>query len=286
MHEAAVAWAESVLTGPIAEVTPLGGGLTSTMLALTDASGARSVLRLMTNEPWRAHGADLTRRERAAQRALAASGIPVPTSLGLDADGAAAGVAAHLMSRLPGMPTTSVDDGALAAMADVLAAIHDVWPGEPFRTYQSWAWEAKWVVPDWTRNADSWRRAFAILAEEPPGYEPTLLHRDFSHRNLLWTHGAVSGVVDWVETSIGPAWLDAAHAATNLAVAFGPGPARSFLGAYAAVTGTDPDAYWLVMDAVGFLPPPGKKPFFGAASELAGLDAWLHEVVTSFDARA
>ncbi len=262
-------------------MTELSGGLTSTMLALSQPSGARSVLRLMTNEPWRTHGADLTRRERAAQVELVATPVPAPVSLGLDAEGASTGVAAHLMSRLPGVPTAHADDPTLAAMAEMLATIHDVHPVEPFRDYQSWAWEAKWIVPTWTRHPDAWARSFDILLEEPPTYEPTFLHRDFSHRNLLWLDGRISGVVDWVETSTGPAWLDAAHAATNLAVGYGPEPAASFLSAYAAATGTRPDRYWLVMDAVGFLPPPGKEPFFGSAGELDRLDTWVQQVAST-----
>jgi aminoglycoside phosphotransferase (APT) family kinase protein len=277
----AAAWAESVLGEPVVEMVELAGGLTSTMLALSHRGGDRSVLRLMTNEPWRTHGAALTRRERAAQVELAATAVPAPSSLGLDAEGAATGVAAHLMSRLPGVPTATVDDATVTAMAEMLALVHDVRPAEPFREFQSWAWEAKWVVPAWTRHPRAWARAFDILSEEAPGYEPTFLHRDFSHRNLLWVGGRISGVVDWVETSTGPAWLDAGHAATNLAVGFGREPATSFLTAYAGLTGTTPDRYWLVMDAVGFLPPPGKQPFFGSAGELERLDDWLQHVVSS-----
>jgi Ser/Thr protein kinase RdoA (MazF antagonist) len=185
------------------------------------------------------------------------------------------------MSRVPGVPTAHVDDATVAAMAEMLALVHDVRPAKPFREYQSWAWAAKWVVPAWTGHPDAWTGAFGILAEEEPAYEPTFLHRDFSHRNLLWADGRISGVVDWVETSMGPAWLDAAHAATNLAIAYGPEPAASFLTAYAALAGTRPDRYWLVMDAVGFLPPPGKEPFFGSVSELQRLDDWLQQVVSS-----
>lgn len=250
------------------------------MLALFHRSGERTVLRLMTNDPWRKHGAALTRRERATQAELAVTAVPAPVSLGIDAEGVTTGVAAHLMSRLPGVPTLGVDGGIVVEMAEMLALIHDVRPAEPFREYQSWAWEAKWAVPAWTRHPDAWPRAFDILAEEPPAFVPTFLHRDFSHRNLLWHDGKISGVVDWVETSCGPAWLDAAHAATNLAVAFGPEPALSFLDAYAALTGTRPERYWLVMDAVGFLPPPGKKPFFDSAVELERLDDWLQRVAS------
>ena len=138
-------------------------------------------------------------------------------------------------------------------MAGLLADIHAVRPESPFREFQSWAWEAKWQVPPWTRHADSWRAAFELLAGEAPAYEPTFLHRDFSHRNLLWDGPEIGGVVDWVETSTGPRWLDAAHAATNLAVAFGADPARAFLAAYAGHTDEPLDRHWLVMDAVGFL---------------------------------
>jgi len=278
---AGIEWAESVLGARVVEASQLEGGLTATMLALADADGGRSVLRLMTNEPWRTHGSALTRRERSAQVELAATEVPAPVSLGLDADGEAVGLAAHLMSFVPGEPTRVVDEPAIRTMAEMLATIHAVKPAQPFRTYQSWAWEAKWVVPAWTQHPDSWRRAFRMLTREPPPYEPTFLHRDFSHRNLLWTEGQISGVVDWVETSTGPAWLDAAHAATNLAVAFGPEPAREFLAVYAEVSGTAPEPHWLVMDSVGFLPPPGKEPLFHAARELAQLDAWLHEIVTT-----
>jgi aminoglycoside phosphotransferase (APT) family kinase protein len=249
------------------------------MLALTDHSGRHYVLRLMTNEPWRTHGAALTRRESAALVELARTEVPAPTTVGLDAAGSSTDVAAHLMSRLPGVPTARADGPVVRAMATMLSTIHDVRPTEPFRTYQSWAWEAKWQAPPWTRHPDSWQRAFDILADGPPDYDARFLHRDFSHRNLLWTDGAISGVVDWVETSTGPVWLDAGHAATNLAVAFGPEPARSFLAEYAALTADKPDRYWLVMDAVGFLPPPGKLPMFGSPAELHRLDEWLDELV-------
>jgi aminoglycoside phosphotransferase (APT) family kinase protein len=280
VYDEAVAWAESVLGGPIAGVAELPGGMTSVMLALSPASGPPTVLRLMTNEPWRTHGAGLTRRERAAQDALAATPVPAPTSLGIDAEGTVTGVSAHLMSRLPGTPTAGVDAAAVSAMAEMLARIHDVRPADPFRPYQSWAWEAKWVVPHWTRHPDVWRRGFDLLAEEPPAFAPTFLHRDYGHRNLLWSDGRISGVVDWVETSTGPAWLDAAHAATNLAMSFGPEPARSFLAAYGALTGTEPDRYWLVMDAVGFLPSPGQAPMFDSPGKLERLDGWLRHVVS------
>ncbi|SEC73517.1 Phosphotransferase enzyme family protein [Nocardioides exalbidus] len=277
---AALDWAGASLGSAVASADPLEGGMTSTMLALTHEDGRETVLRLMTHEPWRTHGAALTARERDAQHALAGSAVPAPRSIALDAGGAATGVAAHLMSRLPGLGRESLRDSRLEAMAEMLATIHAVAPDEPFRAYETWAWEAKWVVPAWTRHPDSWRRAFDLLAGPAPDHEPTFLHRDFSHRNLLWTDDTITGVVDWVETSTGPAWLDAGHAATNLVVAFGPDPATRFLELYADRAPEPVDPYWLVMDAVGFLPPPGRAPMFGDPGQLARLDDWLHQLVS------
>lgn len=276
---AALDWAGSAVGSTVTSHEALDGGLTSTMLALRHQDGTDTVLRLMTQEPWRAHGSGLTSRERAAQQSLAGTPVPAPVSLALDADGSVAGVAAHLMSRVPGDVRTDLDDDALRSMASLLAAVHGHRPAEPFRTFQSWAWEAKRVVPRWTRHPVSWSRAFHLLAGPQPAYEPTFLHRDFSHRNLLWTGGEITGVVDWVETSTGPAWLDAAHAASNLAVACGTGPAEAFLELYADVATEPVDPYWLVMDAVGYLPPPGKQAMFGRPDQLARLDEWLRLVV-------
>lgn len=275
----ALAWAARALGAGTVRHRELTGGKTSRMLALTEPSGRESVLRLMTLEPWRTHGTALTARERAALEALARTDVPVPTSLALDEDGTHTGHPAHLMTLLPGRATLPDTPGRLRAMAELLATIHETRPAQPFRTYQSWAPPAKWEVPAWTRSPGSWRRAFDLLAEGPPEFEPTFLHRDFSHRNLLWQDEEISGVVDWVETSTGPAWLDACHAATALAVAADARSARDFLAAYTATTGRRGEQYWALLDAVAYLPLPGGKPLFGEAAELARLDDWLVELM-------
>jgi aminoglycoside phosphotransferase (APT) family kinase protein len=277
---AALAWAGTTTGSPVVASRPLEGGSTSAMLALRHEDGADTVLRLITEQPWRDHGPALSSRERDAQLSLAGSDVPAPQSLGLDADGIATGVSGHLMSRLPGLGRESLGDSEVSAMAEMLATIHAHRPEQPFRDYETWAWEAKWVVPPWTRHPAAWERAFEVLAGPEPDFEPTFLHRDYGHRNLLWTDGAITGVVDWVETSSGPRWLDAGHAATNLAVAFGLDPAHRFLELYAALAGEEPQPHWLVMDAVGFLPPPGKEPMFGDPAQLARLDDWLATLVT------
>lgn len=260
--EAAVGWAARVLGRPVTDVVPLTGGMTSRMLRLTHERGDDSVLRLVTEEPWRSHGAELVRREAETQCALAATPVPAPESLALDAEGGEAGHAAHLMTWVSGEPDPErCDPAALGAMARLLAAIHEVQVEPMPRIFQSWAWEEKWVVPPFAHDPATWRRAFDVLAEGGPDWEPCFLQRDFGPRNLLWTGDRITGVVDWVETSTGPTWLDVAHGAANLALRHGTEVAGRFAAAYVATTGRQPQPWFDVLDVVGFLPAPGGRVF-------------------------
>jgi aminoglycoside phosphotransferase (APT) family kinase protein len=233
------------------------------MLALTSDDGSKLVLRLMTEEPWRRHAGGLLSRESLVQTQLADSDVPAPRSIAVDATGEQAGVPAHLMSYLPGALALDRDDDAnLEALAAPLTGIHAVHPGDGGwpRTYQSWAWPEKRIVPEWSEQPALWRRAFAVLEGEAPAYEPMFLHRDFHPGNVLWEGDAVTGVVDWVETSAGPAALDVAHCMTGLALLHGVNAATRFAQHYRRASGRDEasSAYWWVMDVVGFLPGPQK----------------------------
>jgi len=264
---AALEWARRVI-GPITDVRELSGGWTSTMLALSGDGGDDVVLRLMTREPWRTHGAELTVRESEIQEMLAGTPVPAPRTQALDADGWDCGFPAHLMTLLPGrVDIERVDAGFIGELADLLVTIHDVAPTVDVRAYQSWAWEAKFQVPAWARDPGLWREAFALLRTPPPPFEPCFIHRDFQPRNVLWSDGHITGVVDWVETSIGPAWLDVAHCCTNIALVHGSAAADLFGAAYTERTARKAEPYFDVMDVVGFLPPPGREAFFEDGSE-------------------
>ncbi|MEU4774089.1 aminoglycoside phosphotransferase family protein [Micromonospora sp. NPDC023644] len=262
--EVGIRWAESTWRRRTTKVRPLTGGWTSTMLGLTGHDGERAVLRLMTKEPWRRHAAGLLSREAAVQRQLQRSSIPVPRSIALDPSGDTAGAPAHLMSWLPGrLCLTSAADDVLAALAQVLVDIHQFDPGpDRPREYQSWATPGKRVMPPWARRGQLWSQAFALLEQPAPAYAGTFLHRDFHLGNLLWSQGRVSGVVDWVETSWGPANLDVAHAATYLAMLHGVEAGVRFTNVYRRRAGgrhdEDEFRYWNVMDIVGYLPDPAK----------------------------
>lgn len=246
------------------------------MLVLTTAAGDEAVLRLMTNEPWRTHGAELTTREHETQLMLADTEIPAPVSIALDAEGEYVGEAAHLMTLLPGQVDPGrASDADLETVARTLAAIHAIHPETRPRTYQSWAYPSKYVVPAWSRDPAAWERAFEVLGQGAPEYDAAFLHRDFAPRNLLWGDGDITGIVDWVETSWGPAWLDVAHFRTMLAVSHGNELADQFAATYRRVTGREPQPYFDVMDVVGLLPAPGRQPFLTDPDELIRLEAHL-----------
>jgi aminoglycoside phosphotransferase (APT) family kinase protein len=261
LSPAVLAWIESHIHERVVDVTSLSGGWTSRMLALRDAAGRSGVLRSMQHEPWRRHGAELVTRERSVHRLLETTPVLAPMSVAIDANGDVTGDPTHLMTRLPGrLVLDRSDDDLLDALASMLATIHKVTTVERPRDFQSWAGPEKRVVPVWTRDAAVWCEAFEIL-EETPSFRGVFLHRDLHLGNVLWRGNQISGVVDWVETSWGPAWLDVAHCRTNLAMLHGPEAAERFATAYEKHAGgvDEPGReYWDVMDIVGFLPDPIK----------------------------
>ncbi|XVU21092.1 phosphotransferase family protein [Actinoplanes sp. CA-054009] len=276
--EAGVRWAESVWGRRVTGVRPLSGGWTSTVVRLDGDDGERAVLRLMTKEPWRRHAAGLLGREAAILNRLAGAAIPVARSLGLDVTGAGAGAPAHLMSWLPGRLRLEPDGKVLEPLARMLAEIHAV--DERPRDFQSWAPPGKRVVPLWTQRHALWERAFLLLQEPAPDFHGTFLHRDFHLGNVLWSGDEITGVVDWVEASWGPAELDVAHAATYLAMLHGLDAAAGFSPA--------PHEYWTVMDIVGYLPDPAKvaQPWRDCGRDVSDalarrrLEEWLAFVLT------
>jgi aminoglycoside phosphotransferase (APT) family kinase protein len=101
-----------------------------------------------------------------------------------------------------------------------------------------------------------WRRGFDVLRSPPPSTERILIHRDYHPGNVLWHRDEVSGVVDWVNTSLGCPWADVGHCRVNLAEPFGQPAAERFLDLYRASSGRR-DAY---------------HPYWDIAAVLGGLD--------------
>jgi aminoglycoside phosphotransferase (APT) family kinase protein len=261
VREADVQWVRAVTGGgAVRDIAPLPGGISSAMHALA-IDGRALVLRRIDRQPWLRHAVELLEREAATLRRLAETPVPAPDLVAVEPP-------RLLMTRLPGAP--AMDSQDFDALARTLVAIHAV-DARP-RTYESWAVGKQ--PPAWG-DAALWRRAIAALDRDPPRYDGYFLHRDFHLGNVLWTEGAVTGVVDWVETSYGPPDLDVAHCCTNLAMTHGPDGPERFRGAYRRAGGTlTDDPYWALLDAVGFLPGQG-EPFRGPGPAWDRLEAYV-----------
>jgi aminoglycoside/choline kinase family phosphotransferase len=131
------------------------------------------------------------------------------------------------------------------------------------RTYQAWTSPERVSPPEDTEQPGLWQRAVDVIRREPPDYRACFLHRDFHPGNVLFTGNGdslrISGVVDWVETSWGPADLDVAHCSTALALLHGVPAGMRFADRYVAAGGELAEdraahLYWRLLDALAFAP--------------------------------
>ncbi|WP_328746740.1 alpha/beta fold hydrolase [Streptomyces sp. NBC_00285] len=244
----------------------LSGGWSSQMRRLTLDDDTELVLRSFVKPFFRHHAPGLLNREASVLALLAArDGVPAPAPIAVDATAEHCDHPSLLMSRLPGR--VRVDEEELERRLDLLAAqlvrIHRVVPEERPRAYQAW------TSPEKVRGVRGplWERAVDVIRRDPPPYEGCFLHRDFHPGNVLFTGSgsglAVSGVVDWVETSWGPADLDVAHCSTALALLHGPEHGLGFRERYEAHGGRGladgPDhLYWRLLDALAYCPDAAK----------------------------
>ncbi|MEV1068789.1 alpha/beta fold hydrolase [Streptomyces sp. NPDC050263] len=244
----------------------LSGGWSSQMRRLTLDDGTDLVQRTFVKPFFRHHGPGVLAREADILTLLAGQeGIPAPALVAVDATAEHCDHPTLLMSALPGR--VRVDEEDLERRLDLLAAqlvrVHGVVPDERPRPYQAW------TSPERVRALDGslWERAVDVIRRDPPPYEGCFLHRDFHPGNVLFTGAGptlrISGLVDWVETSWGPADLDVAHCSTALALLHGPEHGLDFRERYEAHGGRDladgPDhLYWRLLDALHYCPDAAK----------------------------
>ncbi|MEV7420990.1 aminoglycoside phosphotransferase family protein [Streptomyces sp. NPDC089919] len=231
-------------------------------------SGARSlVLRSFVKPFYRRHAEGLLNREADVLRLLAqAEGIPAARLVAVDATAAHCDDPSLLMTLLPGsVRITEEGAGARAGLlARQLVRIHGLAVAEADRprVYEAWTTPERVTVPPSTRRPELWARAVDVIRQPPPRYEPRFLHRDFHPGNVLFAGTGpslrITGVVDWVETSWGPADLDVAHCATGLTLLHGVAAGMAFADRYEAAGGvlaTGPDhLYWRLLDVLAFAP--------------------------------
>ncbi|MER6530134.1 phosphotransferase [Streptomyces sp. NPDC001508] len=283
------AWVERRLSQGerVHEVVRLRGGWTSRMrrLDVHGPCGRRSlVLRSFVTPFFLRHAEGLLTREASVLRLLGGTDVPAPTPIAVDATARHCDHPSLLMSLLPGNVRLG-DDGVerrTTLLARQLLRIHRVRvpAADRPRAYQAWTSPAQVRPPDATARPELWRRAVDGIRREPPEHVARFLHRDFHPGNVLFTEERdesdehderdrdggdgggglrITGVVDWVETSWGPADLDVAHCSTALALLHGVPTGMRFADQYVAAGGTlTADAgghlYWRLLDAPAFAP--------------------------------
>ena len=259
--ERALAWAATAV-GPNASagaVRRLPGGKSSAVHALT-VGHRKLVLRQFVHREWFKREPDVASREAAILRILEPSDVPAPRLIAVDDDGAESGHPSVLMTHLPGSVVLEPEDVGqwLDAMASALLTIHEVIvaPDELPQTYYRYIADEDLTVPDWSHEPNAWRAAFGAIAEPPPEYEPTFIHRDYHPANILFADGRISGVIDWVSACRGPTGADVGHCRRNLALLHSVDTAEEFRAAYERLSGLDQDPYWDLMTAVEVLPEP------------------------------
>ncbi|MEU9190946.1 alpha/beta fold hydrolase [Streptomyces sp. NPDC048484] len=250
----------------VADSRLLSGGWSSQMRRLTLDDDTTLVQRTFVKPFFRHHGPGLLAREASVLALLAGKeGIPAPGLVAVDATAEHCNHPTLLMSALPGRVRVDGDD--LDRRLDLLAAqlvrVHGVVPAERPRPYQAWTSPERVRTP----NGPLWERAVDVIRRDPPPYDGCFLHRDFHPGNVLFTGAGptlrITGVVDWVETSWGPADLDVAHCSTALALLHGPAYGLEFRERYEGHGGRDladgPDhLYWRLLDALHYCPDAAK----------------------------
>jgi len=255
-------------------VSPLRGGTSSAVHALTFAGGRELVLRRFVRTDWLAEEPDAPAREVAALEIAERCAVPTPRLVAADPEGAEAGDPAVLRTRLPGAVVwrPPAVEPFLEGLAALLPAIHDT-PAAPgdLPAYAPYRLETD-EPPPAARDRGVWQAAFALCAAEPPPRPrcssiATSIPATSSGRTV-----AVTGLVDWASAAIGPAAADAGHCRWNLARTLGQDAADRFL----ALCGLPYHPYWDVVAALGgydaaalAAKPPAEEAFLAAAVRLA-----------------
>jgi aminoglycoside phosphotransferase (APT) family kinase protein len=269
-------WVEKV-SGPGSEVIRvrrMRGGTSSAVHAVDVRTKSDSILRLVLRRhllfSWLEEEPDLAEKEARNLQLIEHAGIHAPRLLAFDPDGAECDVPAVLMTRMAGHLELEPRDLEpwLRRMAELLPPIHAVRPGPVHvQPWKIWDDLREMPPPEWSARKRDWERLAAIVRGRWPTYEPRFVHRDFQHYNVLWSRGRPTGILDWINASMGPVELDLGHFRYNLLGDFGFDVAERFLDLYRQVTGEEPDPFW---EALNFAP---AQP--GTEAERLAFDAYV-----------
>lgn len=131
----------------------------------------------------------------------------------------------------------------ITEMAHTLYQIHSI-PVSTFEwTYFPYHDIKNLQTPAWFSYKKKWEKAkrrFILYRSK------ILLLNNLLFTVILWQRGTISGVVDWVNSCLGPREVDLGHCRLNLALLYGTETADHFLDAYREIAGASYsyDPYW------------------------------------------
>ena len=231
---------------------------------VVDGRGVRHplLLKRFFREQWLAREPDLAEREARHLTLLEHVDLPIPRLVAVDPWAEECDLPAVLMTRLPGRTELlpSDMDAWLRSLVEPSVVLHSlpesVWSGFP--PYRSYGDLERLQVPRWTHRPDVWERVIERLQAPPTVAAPRFVHRDYHPNNLLWTQGRLTGVLDFTDSSHGPAAVDLGHCRINLAQLHGPDVADRFLELHESVApgSVELDPYWDLLSLASMLPGP------------------------------
>ena len=287
----ALSWVCSVFGSgaTIVSVHRLHGGHDHAVHGIVVATRAgaeqRAVLRRWVRPGWELTDPDCTvDREALALSTLAGTAVPAPEVVATDADARHCDVPALLMSWLPGVaaaPQPQDMEGFLRQLAEALWRLHECEPPPDLPAYRPYNDLQNPAPPIHARRPDIWEKAFAAVAAGPPPVATRLIHRDYHPGNTLWAERRLTGIVDWLNASRGPAGVDLSHMRWNLVLAFGAHAAETFVHAYRTTTQADREyhPYWDLRTVVDLCPEPAAGPL--SADEAQRLERYMERALAA-----
>ncbi|TCK92656.1 phosphotransferase family enzyme [Natranaerovirga hydrolytica] len=256
-------WIKKVLgsSTSIKSITPLKGGISSEIFCIEMTNNKSLVLRQFTNQEWLTKCLDLALHEAMSLECAKKIDIPTPELIAFDEKGIDTGHPTILMTLLRGKVDIEpiMQNKWINDIAKTLNSIHTVDIQMPWN-YYTYNKVHELEEPMWTKKPKLWGQAIEILKGEKPKTKYRFIHRDYHPTNILWDNNQVSGVVDWVNSCMGPTGIDVGHCRLNLALLIGVNVADDFLNRYIEIAGNNYEyhPFWDLITLIEFLPGPPK----------------------------
>lgn len=263
-------WLSKQLQVEDIDLIALKGGKSSKIYRV---KGLPYVIRQIEDKVWMKDEPNILVQEKEQLQHLEQTPINSPRFIAMDHQAIYCDYPTLLMSYLPGTLSTShIDPQKLVnQLASQLKLIHKT-PLNQTYTYQPYRKKKDYIVPSWTRHQAAWEQLITYVNQrEIPEYKPVFLHRDYHLNNVLWHEDKIVSVVDWINSCIGPRYVDLAHCKWNLAVVFNSNIANSFEKAY----GNNYDVYWDIIALFDLYP-----------NELSVYEPWNHIIDQAISIKA